>query len=78
MMRHAAMLALLCAFVVGCGKSTSDDMKGKVEDVKDKVKDTAENVWSGQVKALDKARSVGKTVMDAAEEQRQKIEKDSE
>jgi Tfp pilus assembly protein PilP len=78
MVRFAVVMALLCAFVVGCGKSTGDDMKDKVENVKDKVKDTAENVWSGQVKAIDKAKSVGKSLMDAAEDQRHKIDKESE
>ena len=78
MVRQAAIVALMSALIVGCGKGTGEDMKGKVGDVKDKVKDTAENVWSGQTKAIDKARSVGKTVMDAAEAQRRKIEKDSE
>ena len=78
MVRNAAILVLLCGLVVGCGKSASDDMQGKVEHVKDKVKDTAENVWSGQVKAIDKAKSVGKTLLDAADEQRKKIDKETE
>lgn len=78
MVRHAVIVALLCVFVTGCGKNTSNDMKGKVENVKDKVKDTAENVWSGQVKAIDKAKGVGKSLMDAAEDQRHKIDKESE
>ena len=78
MVKNAALAALLCAFVVGCGKSASDDMQGKVGHVKDKVKDTAENVWSGQVKAIDKAKGVGKTLLDAAEEQRKKIDKETE
>jgi len=78
MVRQAVMAALSCVFVISCGKSPSDDMKGKVENVQDKVKDTAENVWSGQVKAIDKAKGVGKALMDAADDQRHKIEKESE
>jgi PBP1b-binding outer membrane lipoprotein LpoB len=78
MVRRAVMVTLLCIFIADCGKNTSDDMKAKVENVKDKAKDTAENVWSGQVKAIDKAKGIGKSLMDAAEDQRHKIDKESE
>ena len=78
MVRYSVMLALLCALVAGCGKSPGDDMKGKVEDVKAKAKETADHVWSGTVKTIDRAKGVGQTLMDSAEEQRRKIDKESE
>jgi hypothetical protein len=52
-------------------------MKGQLGDIKDKAKTSADHVWKAQVQALDKAKSVGQTLMDAAEEQRQTIEKES-
>ncbi len=78
MVRYTVMLALLCALVAGCGKSPSNDMKGKVDDVKDQAKETADHVWSGTVQTIDRAKGVGQTLMDAAEEQRRKIDKESE
>ena len=77
-MRYSVILVLLSAFLAGCSKNDGDDIKGKVDGAKDKIKKSAENVWSGQVKTLDKAKSVGKTLMDTAEEERRKIEKQSE
>ena len=77
-MRYSAILVLLIVFLVGCGKNDGDDIKGKVEGAKEKIKHSAENVWSGQVETLDKAKSVGKTLMDSAEEERRKIEKQGE
>jgi len=35
-------------------------------------------VFGGSVKALDKAKGVGQTLMDAAQEQRRQIDKGSE
>ena len=77
MFRYTVIAALLLAVLVGCAKSGSDDMKEQVGDIKDKVKTGADHVWKTQVQALDKAKSVGQTMMDAAEEQRLAIEKDS-
>jgi len=76
--RYTVMLALLCALVAGCGKIPGDDMKGKVGDVKDKAKETADHVWSGTVKTIDRAKGVSQTLMDSAEEQRRRIDKESE
>jgi hypothetical protein len=75
--RYMVIAALLFAVLGGCAKSGSDDMKEQVGDIKDKVKTGADHVWKTQVQALDKAKSVGQTMMDAAEEQRLAIEKDS-
>jgi len=70
--------AILLAFVAGCAKSGSDDLKEQAEDISNNVKGTADNVWSAQVEALDKAKRVGQRVMDAAEEQRRAIAEGSE
>ena len=75
--RYTVIAALLFAVLGGCSKSGSDDMKEQVGDLKDKVKTSADHVWKAQVQALDKAKSVGQNLMDAAEEQRQAIEKES-
>ena len=75
--RYTVIAALLFAVLGGCAKSSSDDMKEQVGDIKDKVKTGADHVWKTQVQALDKAKSVGQTMMDAAEEQRQAMEKAS-
>jgi outer membrane lipoprotein-sorting protein len=76
--RHAVFAAVLLAFLAGCSKSGSEDMKERMEDIKDNVKESADHVWSAQVKALDKAKGVEQTLMDAAKEQRQAMDKDSE
>jgi len=52
-------------------------MKDKAEAAKDKVKESTHNVFSGTVKAIDKAKGVGSTLMDEAAEQRRIIEEDS-
>ena len=75
--RYTVIATLLFAVLGGCAKSGSDDMKEQVGDIKDKVKTSADHVWKAQVQALDKAKSVGQTLMDSAEEQRQAVEKDS-
>ena len=75
--RYTVIATLLFAVLGGCAKSGSDDMKEQLGDIKDKAKIGADHVWKAQVQALDKAKSVGQTLMDAAEEQRQAIEKDS-
>ena len=76
--KYTVIAALLFAVLGGCAKSGNDDMKEQVGDIKDKAKTGADNVWKAQVQALDKAKSVEKTLMDAAEEQRQAIDKDSQ
>jgi len=75
--RSTMIAALLLAVLGGCAKSGSNDLKEQVGDIKDKVKTGTDHVWKAQVQALDKAKSVGQTLMDAAEEQREAIEKDS-
>lgn len=76
MIRYTVIAPLLIAVLGGCAKSGSDDMKEQLGDIKDKAKTSADHVWQGQVQALDKAKSVGQTLMDAAEQQRQAIEMD--
>lgn len=76
--RYTIIAAMVCAFLVGCAKSGSDDMKEQMQDMGKEVKGGADHVWKAQVQALDKAKSVGQTLMDAAEEQRRVIDKDSE
>jgi hypothetical protein len=75
--RYTVIAALLFAVLGGCAKSGSDEMKEQVGDIKDKATTGADHVWKAQVQALDKAKSVGQTLMDAADEQRRAIEKDS-
>ena len=75
--KYTVVAALAFAILGGCTKSGNDDMKQQLGDIKDKAKTGADHVWKAQVQALDKAKSVGQTLMDAAEEQRQAIEKDS-
>jgi hypothetical protein len=72
------IIVLLCAVAAGCEKSPTEKMKDQAGNAEEQVKDSAHNVWSGTVKALDKAKAVGKTVMDSAEEERRKIDKESE
>ena len=74
--RFTMIAAVLLALLGGCTKSGGDDMKAEAGDIQDKVKVSADHVWSGQVKALDKAKSVGQTLMDAAEKQRRAIDED--
>ncbi len=76
--KYTVIAALLLAFLGGCAKSGNDDMKEHIEDIKDKAKTGADNVWKAQVQGLDKAKSVEKTMMDAAEEQQQAIDKASQ
>ena len=76
--RNTLITVMLLAFLVGCGKNGGDDMKEKAKSVTEKAKESNENVWSGQVKTLDKAKGVEKTLMDAAQQQRQAIESDSQ
>ena len=77
-MRYALVIALMCAFVAGCGKSPSDEMKSNVEHVKSTAKKAEDTVFGGSVKALDKAKGVGQSLMDSAAEQRRQIDKESE
>ena len=77
-MRYTLVIAMLCVLVTGCEKSPSDEMKSKVEDAKDKAKETTHNVFSGMVNTIDKAKGVSKTVMDSAAEQRRKIDEESQ
>jgi hypothetical protein len=72
------IIALLCTVAAGCEKGPSEKMKDQAEGAKEQVKESAHNVWSGTVKALDKAKAVGKTVMDSADEERRKIDRESE
>jgi major membrane immunogen (membrane-anchored lipoprotein) len=76
--RYTVIAAMLLALLAGCAKSGGDDMKQTAGDIKDKVKVGADNVWSAQVKALDKAKGVRQTLMDAADDQRRAIEKESQ
>ena len=76
--KYMVMVAMLLAFLAGCAKSDSDDLKEQAESIRDNVHVTADHVWKAQVKALDKAKSVSQDLMDAATEQRQAIEKDGE
>ena len=76
--RYTVLAATLLIVLGGCAKSGSDDMKDQVDDIKDKVKVGADNVWSGQVKAIDKAKDVEKTLMGAAQEQMKAINKQSQ
>lgn len=76
--RNTVITAMLLAFLVGCGKSSGDDMKDKANAITEKAKESTDNVWSGQVKTLDKAKGVEKTLMDAAQQQRQAIDSDSQ
>ena len=69
--RNTLITVMLLAFLVGCGKNGGDDMN-------EKAKESTHNVWSGQIQTLDKAKGVEKTVMDAAQQQRQAIENDSQ
>ena len=78
MSRFILVVAIVFTFLVGCAKSGSDDMKEQMQDMGKEVKGGADHVWKAQVQALDKAKSVGQTLMDAAEEQRRAIDKDSE
>lgn len=78
MFKYTVMVVVLVAFLTGCAKSDSDDLKEQAENIRDNVHVTADHVWKAQVKALDKAKSVGQDLMDAAEEQRQAMERDSE
>lgn len=75
--KNAAIVALLFAFVTGCSNDAGDDMKNSAADIRDDVKVTSDHVWNAQVKALDKAKHVSQDLLDAAEEQRQAIEMDS-
>lgn len=77
-LRYTLMLALLLALVAGCAKSDDNDVKGKLEDVKDKAKEPVAHVWSGQVKALDKAKGVEQTLMQSAQQQSREIDKQSQ
>jgi hypothetical protein len=76
--KNMVMVAMLFALLAGCARSDSDDVKEQAEDIRDNVHVTADHVWKAQVKALDKAKSVGQDLMDAAAEQRQAMERDSE
>jgi outer membrane lipoprotein-sorting protein len=75
--RYSMIAAMLLVLLGGCAKNGSGDAKQKMEGIKDDVKTSADHVWSAQVKALDKAKSVGRTLMDAADEQRKAIERKS-
>lgn len=78
MIRATVMLALVCVFIAGCEKTPAEKIKAHAEDAKEQVKESADNVWSGTVQTIDKAKGVGKTLMDSAEEQRRRIDKESE
>ena len=76
--RNTLITVMLLAFLVGCGKNGGDDMKEKAKAVMENAKESTHNVWSGQIQTLDKTKGVEKTVMDAAQQQRQAIESDSQ
>lgn len=76
--RFTMIAAIVFALLAGCTKSGSNDMKEQVQDVSNEVKDTATHVWKTQVDSLDKAKRVEQNLMDAAEEQRRAIDRESE
>lgn len=78
MKQAVLILPLLCVFVAGCEKAPAEKLKDQAEDAKDHVQEAGQNVFSGTVKAIDKAKDVGKTLMDSAEAERRKIDKESE
>ena len=76
--KYTVIAALLFAVATGCSKSDSGDTKEQATNIRDDVKVTADHVWNAQVKALDKAKHVSRDLLDAAEEQRQAIDTESE
>ena len=76
--RYTVLAAMLVALLAGCAKSGSDDLKEQAGATQDKAKVSADHVWKAQVTALDKAKGVEQTLMNAAQEQRQAIDKQSQ
>ena len=77
-LRYVMITAILCGFIAGCAKSSSDDLQEQAEEISNNVEGKADHVWNAQVEALDKAKRVGQRVMDAADEQRRAIAEGTE
>jgi hypothetical protein len=77
-LRYSVMLVMVCALVVGCGKDDGEGAMGKASDVKAKHEVPATNVWSGQIKTIDKAKGVEQTLMQSAQQQSSEIDKQSQ
>lgn len=78
MTRYGAILALLVTVVAGCGGGGDDYMNAKTGNERHDTRETSPNVWSGQVKTLDKARGVEQTLMKSARQQQQTIDEQSQ
>ncbi|MEJ2574148.1 MAG: hypothetical protein P8164_11255 [Gammaproteobacteria bacterium] len=78
--RYTILTAVSLALLAGCAKNSGEAGTAETKASNDSVKattDKTDNVWSGQVEALDKAKRVEQGLMDTAERQRQAIEMDS-
>lgn len=78
MTRILLTLLLLTVMITGCDRKPAAQLRGKAEDAADQAKEAGHNVFSGTVNAIDKAKGVGETLMDSAEAERRKIDKEGE
>lgn len=70
--RFRPLFCLVVLILVGCG--TRDDAPAESQDGS-RIAD--DNVFSDQVRTLEKAEAVGRTLEDAAARQREQVERDS-
>ena len=73
MKRWAAVLLMGC--LVGCGQPAGNEASATGQDDAGAV--PRKNVWSGELKAMDKARGVQQTLMDSAQRRRDEIDRQS-
>jgi len=78
MLRTLLLLGLLCTLIAGCEQAPAEKPNDQADQMKEQAKDSGRNVFSGTVRTIDKAKDVNKTLMDAAEAERHKIDEESE
>ena len=78
MIRVTAMLVLLLAAIAGCTKINSEAAQEQVDKAQREAKHNPNSVFSTQLNALDKAKGVEKTLMNAAAQRGQEIDQQSE
>jgi len=78
MPRTLLLLGLLGAVIAACDRSPAQKVNDEAGQVKEQAKDAGHNVFNGTERTIDRAKDVSKTLTDATEVERHKIDEESE
>lgn len=68
--RKIGLYMLMSVLLAGCAQHDNDE--------DDQPQETVKHVWSGQVKAMDRARGVEQTIAESAQRQKREIDEQTQ